>query len=102
MVNELYGGDMNPLVKDINGAFHSITTHLDTLIQIDFGPLHIPDKYHISVEQTERALLGISCKKSSGPDEIPNWMLDDLVDIFSRPVCSICNNSIRTGYIQEV
>ncbi len=63
MVNELYGGDMNPIVKEINGfSFLSITTHLIPLIQIDFGPLYIPDKYHISVEQTKRALFGISCK----------------------------------------
>ena len=39
------------------------------------------------------ALLTLSPRKASGPDEVPNWLLKGYSHFLAKPVCSILNSS---------
>lgn len=41
----------------------------------------------------------INTRKPPGPDGLPNWVLRDLCDKLSGPVCAIFNASVREGYM---
>ena len=60
---------------------------------------HIPDEFIITPEAVEHSLLAVSEGKSSGPDDIPNWLLKDFAPVISSPTASIFNASIRQGKV---
>jgi hypothetical protein len=62
----------------------------------------VPDKYIISVQNVEKALMAINLNKAIGPDQIPNWCLRDFAEPLSRPICAIFNSSIREGVVPSV
>ena len=41
-------------------------------------------------------------KKSSGPDQIPSWILKDFSHILCGPICSIFNASIAQAYVPPI
>ena len=104
MANDLYNGDMEALTDDINTFFKNITAHLNPIDSPNYATDNeaIPDKYQLSVEEVEKALLNVNPNKSGGPDKIPTWLLHDFAGILGKPVCSIFNNSIRSGYIPYI
>ncbi len=54
------------------------------------------------MEETEKALMAITCQKSSGPDGLPNWVLCNFAGVLAGPFCAIWNNSIRSGHISDI
>ena len=73
--NEILSGPA--LANFINQAFSNVASDL---APISWCPLpipveKIPDKFYISVSSVQKALSTINVNKSSGPDNIPNWIL---------------------------
>ena len=69
---------------------------------LNFSPIPIdstPVEYIISPEAVECSLRALKKCKSTGPDEIPNWILKNLAPVICQPVCSIFNVSISQGSV---
>ncbi len=92
---------MHALVSDINIFFQSVTANLDPLVKVDYGCIDVFHEYIISVAETEKALMAITCQKSSGADGLPNWALCNFAGVLGGPVCVIWKNSIRSGHIPD-
>ena len=48
---------------------------------------------------TEMALQRIKVNKSTGPDNIPGWLLRDNATVLARPLTALFNSSLREGVI---
>ena len=68
-------------------------------------PLHVDDvsaEFHISVEDTKKALLSSKLHFSAGPDEIPAWLLHENASVQCRPLSFIFNASVREGFVPSL
>lgn len=96
-------GDVSKLANNINDFFKNVSSHLtplsDDIIAVNH---HIPDEFIIPIHQVEQRLQKIKTTKSSGPDNIPNWLLQDLSKELSAPICAIWNASFRDSYIPAI
>jgi hypothetical protein len=61
-----------------------------------------PTNYIISVETVAKQLQNVNCRKSVGPDHIPNWVLQNFSNILAGPVCAIINSSMRDGQVRQI
>ena len=96
LTNNVYNGDTKQLANDVNVFFQSVTKALQPL-QPRTQPgnaTDIPSDYTIKVEDVENAMCKINVKKSTGPDDLPNWIIRDLAPVLSKPVASIFNASL--------
>ena len=60
----------------------------------------VPDKYRVSIEEVKVEMSRVnSCNKASGPDNFPNWILNNASDILNLPLCSFLNASIDEAYL---
>ena len=87
------------LAVAINESFCSVAADIP---QLNFTPIpvsNIPDEYIITRDAVELALVAVQDRKSVGPDEIPNWLLNTCATTISIPVCSMFNSSIREGRV---
>ena len=87
------------LANLFNNKFVAVGTSLPFL---EWTPLPVndfPPEFHISVEDTEKALLSAKLFSAAGPDELPSWLLRENASTLSRPLCSIFNASVREGFI---
>jgi hypothetical protein len=64
--------------------------------------LSVPDEFTITSQQVEYELSQINTQKSTGPDDIPNWLLKTCAPILSDPISSIFNASIAQGFLPNV
>jgi hypothetical protein len=53
--------------------------------------LSVPDEFTTTSQQVEYELSQINTQKSTGPDDIPNWLLKTCAPILSDPISSIFN-----------
>ena len=53
----------------------------------------LPDEFIISVEDTFSALRKVKTNKSTGPDNIPEWVLKEHANSLAAPLTSIFNCS---------
>ena len=98
-------GDMGSFVSDINNFLKSVSAHISPL-----SPDHpcltvncdIPDCYLVSVSDMEKRLLSLKVNKSTGPDDIPAWVLRDFSHLLAGPLASILNDSLREGVLPSV
>jgi hypothetical protein len=63
---------------------------------------NINDDFIIESFAVERKLRNINVKKSSGPDNIPYWMLRDNSLWLAEPVCVSFIMSIREGIVPTI
>jgi len=56
----------------------------------------------IELFEVERKLSNINVNKSSGPDNILNWLLRDNSIWLAEPVCVIYNASLKEGVVPAV
>lgn len=100
LVNNIYDGDSKTLARDVNCFFQSVPNVLKPLDKEFILPSSdIPSKYIIAIEDVENRMSKININKSSGPDELPNWIIRDLAPILSKPVTSLFNASIREASV---
>ena len=104
LANEACDGDLQEMATKINKFFQSVSNDLTPLSAQDTTDctLQVPAEYIISVQEVERRLSHININKSTGPDEIPNWLLRDFASILANPITAIYNSSIREGYIPQI
>lgn len=55
----------------------------------------------ISDYEVQRALLGLDCKKSAGPDQIEPYFLKIAANMISGPIAYIFNLSLNSGSIPK-
>lgn len=55
----------------------------------------------ISVSEVWKALLGLDCKKSAGPDQIEPYFLKTAANLIADPISSIFNLSLFSGSIPK-
>ena len=62
----------------------------------------ISEHFIIQVHEVEKQLRSVDTKKSSGPDQIPSWILKDFFHILCGLICSIFNASIAQAYVPPI
>jgi hypothetical protein len=55
----------------------------------------------ISAAEVQKALLGLDCKKSAGPDQIEPYFLKTAANLIADPISSIFNLSLHCGSIPK-
>ena len=59
----------------------------------------LPDAFSISEDVTLLALQRVKTNKTTGPDNIPAWVLKDHANILAAPLTAIFNSSLREGVL---
>ena len=59
----------------------------------------LPDQYVIPVMKTFEALCNVKVRKTTGPDNIPAWLLKNHAEVLAPPLAAIFNNSLREGVV---
>ena len=96
--NKCTGGDMTQLVNSMIDFFVSVSADLPRL-----DPTHrvfdieepLPAEFTIEAASAQRALQKVKCRKATGPDNIPPWMVNNYAQLLAAPVTAIFNSSLR-------
>lgn len=101
MADNLCNGKKSDLANDINKFFYSVSADLDALDpdMAPDAPDVCPEEFIIEPYEVERKLSSINVHKSSGPDDLPNWIWRDFSPWLAEPICAIFNASIRNGVV---
>ena len=59
----------------------------------------LPDQYVIPVMKTFEALCNVKVRKTTGPDNIPAWLLKNDAEVLAPPLTAILNISLREGVV---
>ena len=106
LANKCTGGDMTQLVNSMNNDFFvSVSADLPRL-----DPTHrvfdieepLPAEFTIEAGSTQRALQKVKCRKATGPDNIPPWMVNNYAHLLAAPVTAIFNSSLREGKLPDL
>jgi len=62
----------------------------------------IPSEYIFQSEEVYNLLSHVKTRKSSGPDEIPNWFLKEFAFAIADPVCHIFNAFFSSGLVPDI
>ena len=102
LANKTTNGDCTALADLINDFFLSVSEHLPR-IDNDHAVFNVqgelPDQYTVSVEVTLAALKKVKTCKSTGPDNIPAWVLKEHAGCLAAPLTSIFNSSLSEGVL---
>ena len=105
LANKCTEGDMTQLVNSMNDFFVSVSADLPRL-----DPTHrvfdieepLPAEFTIEAASTQRALQNVKCRKATGPDNIPPWMVKNYAHLLAAPVTAIFNSSLREGKLPDL
>ena len=105
LANKCTGGDMTQLVNSVNDFFVSVSADLPRL-----DPTHrvfdieepLPAEFTIEAASTQRALQKVKCRKATGPDNIPPWIVNNNAHLLAAPVTAIFNSSLREGKLPDL
>ena len=89
LANNTTNGDCTELANSMNDFFLSVTDHLPRLDKdhVVFNVTdELPDDFVISVDVTLLALQRVKTCKSTGPDNIPAWVLKDHAKLLAAPL----------------
>ena len=95
-------GDFAELANIMNDFFLSVSDHLPRLDKYDnVFTVHeeLPDEFIMIVDDTVSALRKVKTNTSTGPDNIPAWVLNEHADCLAAPLASIFNCSLREGVL---
>ena len=100
----MFDGNLIHLANSINTFFCGVSDDLNSLDEsiIPAQSEVIPDEFIIEPFEVERKLAAVNSYKSSGPDDVPNWILHDFSRWLAEPVCAIFNASIREGIVPKL
>ena len=88
------------LTEEINEYFIGLTAEFEPLPPaIPDATLMVPDKFLVSESKCYWDLRAVNCRKSSGPDQIPNRLLKEFAQELAPVVCNIYNTSIIQGVV---
>ena len=95
---------MTQCVNSMNDFFVSVSADLPRL-----DPTHrvfdieetLPAEFTIEAASTQRALQKVKCRKATGPDNIPPWMVNNYAHLLAAPVTAIFNSSLREGKLAQ-
>ena len=93
-------GDFAELANIMNDFFLSVSDHMPRLDKDDnVFRVHaeLPDEFIMT-----RFLPYVKTNKSTGPDNIPAWVLKEHADCLAAPLASIFNCSLREGVLPTV
>ena len=62
----------------------------------------LPAEFTIEVASTQRELQKVKCRKATGPDNIPPWMVNNYAHLLAAPVTAIFNSSLREGKLPDL
>ena len=103
LANLLCGGDTQELANQIDAFLQSVLADLIPLTpDVKFtktDDYNVPDRFIISVADVQEKLAKVNTKKATGPDNIPDWVLQDCALLPAGPVCAIFNSSLRDGCV---
>jgi len=102
LLEQSNSADNGSLPEIINNF--SVSAHLSPF---DFSPLEpieqdFSHEYVIDPTQIVSRLLHNNVHKSSGPDGLPSWLLQDLAPLLSQPIAAIFNASLWEGYLPPI
>lgn len=82
-------------------CINSTPTHIYSFDE-NFNSLHNPDTYHFtSSENIKNIIFNINSKKSSGPDEISNFIIKRFPESTINLLTCLFNNCINNGYFPK-
>ncbi len=81
------------LADEINDAFVCMMEDYETLSEDVCVQIEQDESIVVDEESVARKLRQINIPKSSGPDDIPNWLLKEYSDILSPAITNILNTS---------
>ena len=101
LIDTAAGGNVQLLAELVNDFLQSVSSDLDQLPTSATFAVNecTSEKFVVTPYAVFRQLSCISVRKSSGPDDIPNWVLRDFAFALSEPICTIFNYSIQHGIV---
>ena len=102
LANKTTNGDCTELANKMNEFLLSVSEHLPRLSKnhdIFTVNEELPDAFSISEDVTLLALQRVKTNKTTGPDNIPAWVLKDHANILAAPLTAIFNSSLREGVL---
>ena len=94
LANATCDGSIELLANRLNEFLVSVSSNLPRLTNdhpaFTYG--EIPADYIINVPVTEMALQRIKVNKSTGPENIPGWLLRDNATVLARPLTALLNS----------
>ena len=91
----------NDLANLWNDKFVAVGNTLPPFSWVPLESDDIPSDFHISADDTVKALKSIKPHSAAGPDEIPSWFLSENASFLCHLLASIFNASIR-GFIPSL
>ena len=91
-----------PICGSWNDKFVAVGNTLPPFSWVPLETDDIPSDFHISADDTVKALKFIKPHSAAGPDEIPSWFLSENASFLCQPLASIFNVSIREGFIPSL
>ena len=88
LANKCTEGDMTQLVNSMNDFFVSVSAdlpRLDTTHRVFDIKEPLPAEFTIEAASTQRALQNVKCRKATGPDNIPPWMVNNYAHLLAAP-----------------
>ena len=95
--------DVENLSNEINNIFINVMrnyTPLSEDIAVSVNDKEVP--VFVSESIVAKKLREISTSRSSGPDDIPNWVLKTFSDILALPVADIINTSFQSCKVPQI
>ena len=105
LANKCTGGDMTQLVNSMSDLFVSVSAdlpRLDPTNRVFDIEEPLPAEFTIEAASTQRALQKVKCRKATGPDNIPPWMVNNYAYLLAAPVTAIFNSSLREGKLPDL
>ena len=105
LANKCTEGDMTQLVNSMNDLFVSVSAdlpRLDSTHRVFDIEEPLPAEFTIEAASTQRALQNVKCRKATGPDNIPPWMVKNYAHLLAAPVTAIFNSSLREGKLPDL
>ena len=62
----------------------------------------LPAKFTIEAASAQRALQKVKCRKTTGPDNIPPWKVNNYSHLLAAPVTAIFYSSLREGKLPDL
>ena len=103
-VETLLVGNLELLASKMNDFFISVSEHLPRLDRNNEAfdvEGQLPDEYVIDLTTTLQALRKVKTNKTTGPDNVPAWILKNNANILAGPLTAIFNSSLREGIIPD-
>ena len=103
LINDTAGGDVQLLADLINNALLQVSRDLAPLSDVSVPKTTvIPSEYIIQAEEVFNSLSRVKTHESPGPDDIPNWFLQEFAFAIADPICHIFNVSFSSGLVPDI